>query len=209
MLDFVNTYLVSILVIQLGVVYIGVKKFSSMPFTLRVLHYVLLFSFLSNFLSYVAALAKFETVITVNVYSLIEGVLLLYYFALQGERKLFPWALFIFLSTALVEWIGFAQENQFLEFAVVVESCLLVIFALRFFARMLGEMKVGHLSNYPYFWVNCAILVYFAACVFLFAFGNLIMTNGLILLWHVHNFFHLIFLLLIAIAFWKVRSIKI
>jgi hypothetical protein len=209
MLDFTKFYLVAILIIQLGVVLIGVKKYNSFSFALKVLYYLLLASFVANSISLISAFVDFETLGIVNIYSVIEGIFLLYYFALQGERKLFPWALFIFLSTTLVEWIGFAKENQFLEFAVVVESCLLVIFALRFFARMLGEMKVGHLSNYPYFWVNCAVLVYFAACVFLFAFGNLIMDNGLLLLWHVHNFFHLIYLLLIAIAFWKVRSIKI
>jgi hypothetical protein len=184
-------------------------KYKSFSRILKVLFFLILFSFWSDVLSFLVSTSGFFTAVVINSYTLIEGTLLLYYFALQGERKLFPWALFIFLSTALVEWIGFAKENQFLEFAVVVESCLLVIFALRFFARMLGEMKVGHLSNYPYFWVNCAVLVYFAACVFLFAFGNLIMDNGLLLLWHVHNFFHLIYLLLIAIAFWKVRSIKI
>ena len=195
-------------VIEFAIVIFGIFKFKSFNRIFKVLFFLMLFSFWSDVLSFLVSTSGFFTAVVINSYTLIEGIFLLYYFALQGERKLFPWALFIFITTAFWEWFNFDKPNQFLEIAVVVQSCILIFFSLRFFSRMLGEMKVGSLSSYPYFWVNCAVLVYFAACVFLFAFGNLIMVNELLLLWHVHNFFHLIYLLLIGIAFWKVRSIK-
>jgi len=199
------TIVILILFLKIGIIILGFIKNK----TLKVLYFLLVASFLTDSISFLVIFNGYGNVVFFNIYTLIEGVLFMLYFKHLNEKWSVPFGLLLFLSVAIIEWTVYTQNNGFIDIATVVEACLLIIFALRYFGRMLGELIVGRLTEYPFFWINCAILIYFAGSLFIFAFSNLIMKQGLLFMWHTHNFIHIIYLLLISIAFWKVRSTQI
>lgn len=198
-----------ILIIKIGILLLGLIKYKAFNSTLKVLYYLLVASFITDSISFLVIFNGYENVVFFNIYTIIEGVLFMLYFKHLNEKWSVPFGLLLFLSVAIIEWTVYTQNNGFIDISTVVEACLLIVFALRFFGRMLGELKIGRLTEYPFFWINCAVLIYFAGSVFLFAFSKLIMKQGLMFMWHFHNFIHIIYLLLIGIAFWKVRSTQI
>jgi hypothetical protein len=201
--------LFTILAFKAGILIYSIIKFTTFSTALKVVFYLLVCSFFSDLISFIATQNKVDSIIIVNSYTLIEGILYMFLFNQLEEKWAIPWSIIIFLVVGLFEWIIFSKNSRFLDVSNVFESSLLILFSLRFFLRTLGELKVGRLRNYPYFWINCGILFYFAGSLFLFAFGNLIVSYSIMFLWNLHNFLHIIYLFFISIAFWKVRSAQI
>ncbi len=205
----IDLIVIFILIFKIGILVYSIYKYRIFDLSLKILYFMLLLSFITDLTAYTLFWFGVKSAFMVNAYTLVEGLLLIYYYKSQGETINQNLLFLSYISVGLIEWIVFTQNNKFLDITTVFESCFLIVFSLRYFHKMLGELKVGRLRNFPFFWINCGILFYFASNLFLFAFGNLIMENSIVFLWHLHNFIQIIYLLLISIAFWKVRSIQI
>ena len=87
----------------------------------------------------------------------------------------------------------------------IVESGLLITFALLFLLRLAREMQVKRLERHAMFWVNCAVLIYFSSTLFIFTYSNYLLLYSKelgIRIWFIHAIFFILFHLTLSISLW-------
>lgn len=95
--------------------------------------------------------------------------------------------------------------------SVSFESICFILYSLFLFYYVLRNLLFENLLGTSVFWINSAILFYFAGSLFLFVFSSYILgrepLNHLLLWATIHTFFNLVYNLFLGIGFWKMRSI--
>jgi hypothetical protein len=91
------------------------------------------------------------------------------------------------------------------SFGALIFTC----YSLFLFYFILKNLVFDNLLQSPIFWINSAILLYFAGNLFLFAFSNFLQSyyhHERNILWAtVHSLFNITFNILLGISFWKSR----
>jgi hypothetical protein len=115
--------------------------------------------------------------------------------------------LFMLVSMAGVYVYGLQKTDLY---ARAVESFILTTYCLFLFYYVLKNLIFDNLLNSPIFWINTAILFYFAGNLVIFIFSEYIskhQTNSYMLLWaSIHTFFNVSMNILFGIGFWKLRT---
>lgn len=87
-----------------------------------------------------------------------------------------------------------------------VESIIMIALTLFTYRHVMKNSGAENLWNFPLFWINSAVLIYFSSNLLLFYFSSYIatVTNGLSgWIWTVHLVFMTIYYSLISIGLWK------
>ncbi len=99
--------------------------------------------------------------------------------------------------------------KSFDNLSISVESICFILYSLFFFYYALENLLFENLLEIPEFWINSAILFYFAGNFFLFLFRAKILVEDpmeINLLWAtIHTFFNLVYNLFLVIGFWKTK----
>lgn len=192
----------------------GILKFKTLNLAFRVLFFYLLISAITEALSYLLTNRHLDAYFAVqNTFVLVEFLLLaiIYYLEFTSKliRRIILFTSIIYLGITLK--VLFESNNYLVDQSIlsVIEASIMMVFAVYFFYKIQAEMIIPRLTNHPPFWINCAILIYFASAIILFIFDDYIIKCSLVefqKLWSLHLISNIAYNVLFAIAIWKTRK---
>lgn len=156
-----------------------------------------IFSIPNLFLGHLSTIAEF--LLLANVYR----------FALWGfiKPKVISTIMILFTALAVINTLflqGFKFNNSNIK---IIESAVLIILTLIFFYKLAREMMVKRLEEYPMFWINSAVLIYFSSSLFVFLYSNFLLLYSKqlgIQIWFIHALFFILFYIILAFSLWIV-----
>lgn len=148
-----------------------------------------------------------------NCFTILEFVFLSFFYSnfTNSVKKTYfnKIVLLVFLLIALIDLFfinGFKRVNTL---TVSIESITLIVYSLISFYLIMSRMLFDKLLDAPFFWINIAVLFYFSGSLFLFLFGNYLISQGnktYMEMYKIHTFVNAVWYLFISIGFWKVKK---
>lgn len=139
-----------------------------------------------------------------HIYGFIEAGLLFYFFALvisRLKRLIYGLAL-LYLAFYCVN--SFAWEwNMFNANARTAEAVVMIVLSVLLLHQFYKNEEDIFIDRSPLFWINIAILTYFAGAFFSFILSAEILL-GTQMSWRLHNFSNILKNLLLAVALWRI-----
>lgn len=179
----------------------------------RPIFILLLVSLFIEIIGTLLASYNINTLWLFNLFTLCEFFLIwnFYFKFIKGEKTngVNYFILSFFVLVALVDLFfinGFERINNI---TISVESITLIIYSLISFYLIMSRMLFDKLLDAPFFWMNIAVLFYFSGSLFLFLFGNYLISQGnkaYLEMYKIHTFVNAIWYLFISIGFWKVKK---
>jgi hypothetical protein len=178
---------------------------------LAVFYYYIFYSTLLTFLSYYLWVKKENNILILNINTIFELIFLSLMYAVCFRRTA-QWI--ISILTVLVLGFGISvfitQGNSTLHSNTkTAESILIIIFSTMYFIKLLNMPAKKPLNGAPMFWINCGLLVYFSAGLFLFALSNKInklQPEIVHFIWGLDMLFTLASYTLLIIGIWKTKA---
>ncbi|MCG8576659.1 MAG: hypothetical protein MI810_17400 [Flavobacteriales bacterium] len=145
-----------------------------------------------------------------HLYTPLEFVLIIrFYKVWSGDfivQKRLNWLAYSFVLVAIINVIFFQSLFEINSYIRGLESVIIIILSLSFWAKIMRELQIERLVQSPLFWFNTAFLIYFSVNFILFVFSsdlNKLAVEKAIQPWLVHCFFMTIYYLLLAIGLWR------
>ena len=171
--------------------------------SLRILFLYLLISFITDTLLFSMSAAGINNKHILNIYSVTELILICWLYYLETNRRVLKRILLIvaflysIFSFSLIGIDDFVNEDLFIN---SLEAAISIVISVVYFFELLS-MKIQHLTDHYFFWINTAILLYFSGSLFVFLFIGVILdqtANTTIKnLWIIHNVFHILYNLIL------------
>lgn len=142
-----------------------------------------------------------------NTYRLFEFLFLLiiYYYAISNKSR----NAFIAIGVAYVIFffsdLLFFQAGQLNTFSITITAAVFIIFSVFHFFKLMKDLPSTHIHQLPMFWVDTAVLVYFAGAFFIFLLRNYlieVLKDDQIVYWSLHNILNIIKNILFAVGLW-------
>ncbi len=115
---------------------------------------------------------------------------------------------FVFILIAFIDYEinGLKSLNNF---SVIIECLILTTYSLVLFYFVIKNLQYENLLDEPVFWINSAVLFYFAGNLLFFTFINYVLAENREehnFLWSTtHTFFNITYNVFLAISIWKAR----
>jgi len=178
----------------------------------------LIFVAVVEFLILILALNKMHNVLSINFFSITEGILLLVFIRMLLVDQRLKNIMSVFITTYLLYWLytiafkitifQFNSSEQFIKgIFIIIGSGLLLIQISR-----ISELSL--LQNYL-FWLISAILIYFSLTLIVFYTATIVLDNqktAMILVWKINSIATIIANLLFSFSFicyYRKRSLYI
>jgi hypothetical protein len=147
------------------------------------------------------------------LFTITEYLLIAYIFWLELERKKFRLIIYIFsvlfFILTLYSVLLFNNPNLADDILTTSESVILITLGILYFYKIFTDLDIPKLTNYYFFWVNSAFLLYFSTALFLFLFKSYIKTIEPELgrfLWGIHLIINITSNILLSIGICKHRK---
>jgi len=161
----------------------------------------------------------FEVKITPNYASSVYYILELPFLATiyyQATNRTIPRGTVVIISVVYVLlgfWnLFFIQKQGINSYTLVVESIIIIFYALYYFYWLIEKLPTTQLHRLPMFWLNSAWIFFFSGNLFFFVFISYLVNvekNDLLVYWTLHNILKAIEVLMIVSALWiDLRNIK-
>lgn len=185
---------------------VGAISFKQRTLLLKILWLFAVVSFcLDNTALYIPSYANE----TSNLFRLVEFyvLLIIYYKAFEPR-----WIKMVFYLLGLLYLALFLSESflsskgQLNAYSITLTSLVFIVFSVRFFYVLIRDLPTAQIQRLPMFWVNTAVLTYFAGGLFVFAMRNYLvntLNDSQTIYWSFHNFLNIGKNLLFAIALWQ------
>ena len=188
-------------------------RYSKLSEELRPIAYYIFLSVITETVVLIYSKNQWKNLPLLHFYTLVEFYIL-YRFFLVSLRGFIPERLISRIATCYLILSGlnsvFVQTlNEYNSNARGVGSFLIILGSLALFYRIISEMKVLRLGQYPLFWINAGLLIYFSSSFFLFIMSNYILklNNTLnMYIWIVHAILNVILYTMISIGLWMHNS---
>lgn len=143
---------------------------------------------------------------------------LIFYWRFQSERyRRWIWYSIIgFIPFALLDIyvsnynLADLHHHRVGKYAQVVESALIILWALLYFYETIKELKVNNIIRYPFFWVCAGLLIFYSGNIFFFPFWHYMYQweekLDLGFIERVPAIVELISLFLFTVGIWQTRS---
>ncbi|MGZ3885527.1 MAG: hypothetical protein ACXVPQ_11885 [Bacteroidia bacterium] len=99
--------------------------------------------------------------------------------------------------------------NTFSSLALSIETFVFIFCSLSAFYLIFRDLLYDSLFSEPFFWINTAILIYFAGDLFFFgflSFSQKYNPKTLALIYPIHSIMHILYYILISAGLWQVRK---
>lgn len=193
---------------------IACYRYSKLSEALKPITYYVFLSVVTEMVVLLYSRNKKNNLSLLHFYTLAE-FFILYRFFLIALRGFIPAKLIHAVAVSYLILCGlnsvFIQKlDQYNSNARGVGAFLIILGALALFYRIISEMKVLRLGQYPLFWINAGLLIYFSSSFFLFIMSNYILhlnNNTLnVYIWIVHSVLNVILYTMISIGLWMHNS---
>lgn len=113
-----------------------------------------------------------------HIYTLIEGVLLVYYYSLFFESMKIKLLLMIFsvgfLSICLIDIFMWDTIKSYPSIPRTIECVLIILVSIFFYMNLFHKSEIVDLIYYPHFWMVSGYLLFFAGTFFMNIVGKLV-----------------------------------
>ncbi|MCB0517007.1 MAG: hypothetical protein R2798_03250 [Chitinophagales bacterium] len=143
-----------------------------------------------------------------NLYSLFEMIVYGLFFhnilTNPNDKKV---TVYVFFTLFILNVLNFLLYEGFWVFnslALTLNSIVYIIFTILYFRQILKNPVTLNLEKYPVFWLAAAIFFYHSASLFIFLFQKFIYLGYFTTsfpIWYIHNFFMILYELIIGYAF--------
>lgn len=143
-----------------------------------------------------------------NAYGLVQFIFLLRVYYLAFDSKAFKGFASIglaYIAFFLVD-LFFFQPGQLSSFSITLTSLVFIIFSILYFLKLMRDLPTIQIQRLPMFWINTAVLVYFAGSFFVFLLRDYlieVLHDNQIMYWSFHNMLNITKNLLFAIGLWQ------
>jgi hypothetical protein len=175
---------------------------------LKALFFYLLLTLTTEISSILLANKGFTNFWTLNLFTILEFILVSLIYAYEfniQKNKLFLLLVAAFIVTAAIQF----SHDSSNSITLFIEGMILVTFSAVYFFKVFSDLKIPRLTNYYFFWLNSAFLIYFTVPFFLLLFENFVRTTDLslaFLLWPIQLVTNISFNTLLSIGIWKIRQ---
>lgn len=149
-----------------------------------------------------------------DIYTPVEFILFaLFYKSFFDSIKkthLHYFAIALFICIAAFDTFFINDLMTVNNFSDSIESIVFIIYSLSAFFFVMKKLMYKDLLNSYFFWINTAVLIYFAGNLFLFLFSNHLQQSDhakYMALYNIHSVTNIIYYILITIGFWKAARI--
>ncbi len=185
---------------------VGVLSYKQRTPLLKILCF---FTFISFFLDNLALYFPHYANDSNNVFRLVEFYTLsiIYYKAFVPRwNKVFFCTLGLLYAVLFISESFLSTKNQLNSYSITFTSLVFIVFSVRFFYVLMRDLPTAQIQRLPMFWVNTAVLTYFAGGLFVFAMRNYLvnsLNDNQTIYWSFHNFLNIGKNLLFAVALWQ------
>lgn len=113
-----------------------------------------------------------------HIYTLVEGLLLIYYYSLFFQSKKIKFLLILvsigFLSTCMMDIFMLDTIKSYPSIPRTIECVLIILLSIFFFVNLFHKSEVIELVYYPHFWMVSGYLLFFAGTFFMNIVGKLV-----------------------------------
>ena len=173
---------------------------------------LLMVSLIADVVGYILILNQISNHAVNNIYFLVSfAVLSLMYARLLPDVKQAIYS-FIGVACCIFIWDTFCIQTITGVQSYVITFCaiLSIGYALIYYDHLLNKRPALYIMQYPFFWINSAVIYYFGLNLFLFAFSNYIFENlkdeEVIAVWAFHNLNNIIKNILFAVGLSFIES---
>ena len=199
---------------------LSVYRYSSLDTAFRLLLAFLAVDFVVGVWMIYLAAHRTNNILLVNLlvpvrYALFSGMF--YFRFVSGRyRRAVLYTIIGFLPFAMLDLyagnlnLADLHNHRVGKYAQVVESALLITWALLYFREMVNALKIDNIISYPFFWVCAGLLIFYSGNIFFFPFWHYMYKweNDLRLgfIEKIPLIIELITLFLFSIGIWQTRK---
>ncbi len=197
------------------VIIIGIKLLKHFDFSLKLIFALLCVGFLVDlFTFFFTVVFKYQNLFVLNLYSLVELVLVSFFYITIINSLFFKRIILLFLLVySLVAFFDFYINSIFSlsHYKIIaLANFLITCYALCFFIYSLKNDSDKISTKSPLFWINSGILMYYMPFILIYLFSeylNKIANEFLIgLINNSNNILTLVFMTLVIIGFLKSKN---
>jgi hypothetical protein len=114
-----------------------------------------------------------------------------------------------YLIGLIITFILTNSAGNVIDVADIMEASFVIMLSIIFFFNVFTDLEIPTLTNYPFFWLNSAFLVYFGVAFFLFLFNNAAKDFDKAIVYFltaIHHIVNITYNILITIAICKVKK---
>jgi hypothetical protein len=159
---------------------------------IKILAAVIFLSAAFDLINYCLAKVEVPTMVTDNIYCIIQFFLLSYiFYHLLKNKELIYLGLVVYSILLIANTLFFQSFNEFQSWCRVAEDVIILTYVVSFYKYILTcEPPIDGLTHPP-FWINSGVGFYFAFNLSMFLFSNYVFTNLSedisMLFWSFHN----------------------
>ncbi|MEL7121878.1 MAG: hypothetical protein AAFO07_20690, partial [Bacteroidota bacterium] len=165
---------------------------------------ILVVVFINLGANFVNVILQKPNLFLLHIYTIIDFILLTLIFKSVLPTLIFRSMIVLFPLFAAINSIFFEKLMSLNELNRSISAFILMFYALSFFTKTLGEMKISRLESHPMFWISIGVLFYNASSFFIFLFSRKIDPyNDLWFTYFgLHSIFSIILYFFYTIALW-------
>ncbi len=133
-------------------------------------------------------------------------------FWLEFKKKAFRIIIYVFsILFFILTVLGMTYFNAFKDdISTTSEGIIIITLGILYFLKIFNDLDIPKLTNYYFFWLNSAFLLYFSTALFLFSFKSYIKTiddqSVSNFLWGIHLIINIAYNILLTIGICKHRK---
>jgi hypothetical protein len=192
---------------------VSFSKRNSFSSDLKPFFYLVCLTFFAEGLNIATSLTGINNQLLLNVFTVLEFTLLTlfykHFFSSFFRSTMFYFLIGGFLVLATVETFIINDIYTMGNISTSVEALLCIFYSVVSFFLIMKNLVYDNLLKIPFFWINTAVLIYFAGNLFLFLFSTYLQKNNIRdygTLYIIHSILNITYYILISIGFWKVEK---
>jgi len=184
---------------------LGLAKFRSISSELKLLLILTGVSFLCDIAALYHTLLNIKSNYAGDSYWLAEFILLIiiYRIAFDNPKVVRPFLILtLFYVLFFISNVIFLQQEKINSYTYIFSSLIFIVLAVGFFYKLLKDLPTLQVYRLPMFWINVAVLVYFAGNLFVFTLSHYLVTvlnANLMVYWGFHNILNILKNILFAV----------
>lgn len=177
--------------------------------TLRALFLLVIIGFLTEVICLVLAMKRIPSTNIFMLYTLIEGILLIFIYRHEESQIKWKKVISIILALYILIFVLTLFGNFSHEINSTIEAVILLFLSLKAYLSFLNNTLDSLITDHYFFWFNSAVFLYFGTSFFLVMFENSIRFSDpriSYLTWSIHLVSNIIFNTLLGIGIWKAKT---
>lgn len=199
-------YFIIISLIIINIIFFLKRKHFESPHSL--IYYFIIGCCIHEIFIKISAIIFKNNTILINIFGCFEYIILLaFYYKFIGSKKnkaVFIALFFLFLLFVAIE-AYFKPYFVFFNNSFVFANIVLIILAVVSFRNIIRNVPETIITDYSYFWLNSAILIYYTCTLFIFGLMrySVKFSNFNLVLNYTLIFFIFIYYLFLSVGLWK------